>query len=92
MRLDPGVVFGTGTHETTKMGLEFDDVTGLDVIDVGCGSGILGIAAALCGAKSVYMCDIDPIAVMTAKRNAESNGVECEIEEANLFGKKSKRI
>jgi ribosomal protein L11 methyltransferase len=85
MRLDPGMAFGTGEHATTRMCLEMMEVSGKNVIDVGCGSGILGIAAAVCGAKSVYMCDIDPQAVEFAKKNAEANGVKAEIEQADLL-------
>ncbi len=85
MRLDPGMAFGTGSHATTRMCLELMDVEGKDVIDVGCGSGILGIGAKICGAKSVYMCDIDEQAVEFAKNNAELNGVDATIEKADLL-------
>lgn len=85
MRLDPGMAFGTGSHATTRMCLELMDVDGKDVIDVGCGSGILGIAAAICGAKSVYMCDIDEQAVEFARKNALINHVNATIEKADLL-------
>lgn len=85
MRLDPGMAFGTGSHATTRMCLDLLDVKDKDVIDVGCGSGILGIAAKICGAKSVYMCDIDEQAVEFAKRNAVLNNVDAEIECADLL-------
>ena len=85
MRLDPGMAFGTGSHATTRMCLDLMDVVGKSVIDVGCGSGILGIAASLCGAKSVYMCDIDEQAVRFSIENAKQNGVDCEIEQADLI-------
>ena len=85
MRLDPGMAFGTGSHATTRMCLDLMDVEGKSVIDVGCGSGILGIAASLCGAKSVYMCDIDEQAVRFSIENAKQNGVDCEIEQADLI-------
>ncbi len=85
MRLDPGMAFGTGSHATTRMCLELMDVLGKDVIDVGCGSGILGIAAKICGAKSVYMCDIDEQAVEFAAKNAALNRVEATIEKADLL-------
>lgn len=85
MRLDPGMAFGTGSHATTKMCLELMDASGKDVIDVGCGSGILGIAAAIEGAKSVYMCDIDPLAVKATTQNAQLNGVSTTIECADLI-------
>ena len=85
MKLDPGMAFGTGSHATTRMCLDLMDVKGKSVIDVGCGSGILGIAASLSGAKSVYMCDIDEQAVRFAIDNAKQNGVVCEIEQADLI-------
>ncbi len=85
MRLDPGMAFGTGEHATTRMCLELMEVKDKSVIDVGCGSGILGIAAELVGAKSVYMCDIDPQAVEFAKKNASLNGVKAVVEEADLI-------
>ncbi len=90
--MDPGMAFGTGEHESTKMCLMLmsgNDFTGKSVIDVGTGSGILGIAAIKSGAKSCYMCDIDSIAVKAAKENAELNGVldKVEIELADLLQK-----
>lgn len=85
MRLDPGMAFGTGSHATTRTCLELMSVEGKDVIDVGCGSGILGIAAKICGAKSVYMCDIDAQAVEFATKNAELNNVVATIEKADLL-------
>lgn len=85
MRLDPGMAFGTGSHATTRMCLELMSVERKDVIDVGCGSGILGIAAKICGAKSVYMCDIDAQAVEFATKNAELNNVVATIEKADLL-------
>lgn len=77
--MDPGMAFGTGEHESTKMCLMLLselDVKGKSVIDVGTGSGILGIAAIKSGASSCYMCDIDCVAVKAAKENASLNGVE----------------
>lgn len=85
MRLDPGMAFGTGSHATTRMCLELMDVLDKDVIDVGCGSGILGIGAYICGAKSVYMCDIDEQAVKFARQNAQLNNVNAVIEKADLL-------
>ena len=76
--LDSNMAFGTGEHETTSMCLEaLQDVLKADdtVIDVGCGSGILGIAAAKMGARKCYLTDIDPVAVASAQHNAEVNGV-----------------
>lgn len=80
--IDPGMAFGTGKHETTSMCLKLLDSTDLQdktVADMGCGSGILGIAAMKLGAKSCMMNDIDPQAVKAAKENAELNGVDCTI-------------
>ena len=76
--LDSNMAFGTGEHETTSMCLEFLQEcmrAGDTVIDVGCGSGILGIAAAKLGAEKCYLTDIDPIAVESATHNAQKNGV-----------------
>ena len=89
IKLDPGLAFGTGSHPTTKLVLVyFKDFTGKDVIDIGCGSGILGIAASYLGAKSVYMCDIDPQAVQSTNANLLLNDVDLstiEVEEADLL-------
>lgn len=76
--LDPGQAFGTGDHPTTRMCLELMeplDLAGHPVADVGCGSGILAVAAAMMGANPVEAVDIDPIAVEVAKENAARNGV-----------------
>ena len=76
--LDSNMAFGTGEHETTSMCLECLQEymrVGDTVIDVGCGSGILGIAAAKSGAAQSYLTDIDPVAVESARRNAQKNGV-----------------
>ncbi len=76
--LDPGMAFGTGTHPTTQLCLEaMEAMAGpaLDVLDLGCGSGILAIAAAKLGAGKVLALDIDPIAVRAARENAALNGV-----------------
>ena len=94
--IDPGMAFGTGEHESTKMCLKLMsevDFTDKDVIDVGTGSGILGVAAILSGAKSAYMCDIDSVAVKAAEENAKLNGVKdiVDIELADLLTKQDKR-
>lgn len=78
IELDPGMAFGTGSHETTRMCIEFIEEymeQGAKVIDVGCGSGILSIAAAKLGASSVLALDIDPVAVSVASDNVDKNGV-----------------
>lgn len=76
--LDPGLAFGTGTHPTTALCLEWldaQDFAGKTVIDFGCGSGILAIAAIKLGAEKVIGIDIDPQAIIASKDNAERNGV-----------------
>ena len=78
IRIDPGLAFGTGDHATTRLCLEQLDnisVSGKRVVDFGCGSGILGIAAAVKGAKDVFCFDIDPRALEASKKNAELNKV-----------------
>ncbi|MCS7293798.1 MAG: 50S ribosomal protein L11 methyltransferase [Chloroflexota bacterium] len=78
IRLDPGQAFGTGHHETTRLCLAALAAAvrpGCRVLDVGTGSGILAIAAAKLGARSVDACDIDPVAVDVARANADANGV-----------------
>ncbi|MCS3425129.1 ribosomal protein L11 methyltransferase [Rahnella sp. BIGb0603] len=76
--LDPGLAFGTGSHPTTAMCLQWLDsldLTDKTVIDFGCGSGILAIAALKLGAKHVVGIDIDPQAIQASRDNAERNGV-----------------
>jgi ribosomal protein L11 methyltransferase len=76
LMLDPGLAFGTGTHPTTALCLEWLDaqtLEGLNVTDYGCGSGILGIAALLLGAKHVLAVDIDPQAIQATMDNLERN-------------------
>lgn len=76
--LDPGMAFGTGSHPTTRLCLEWLERTvspGQELLDYGCGSGILAIAAAKLGAAPVYGVDIDPQAVVAAEANAERNRV-----------------
>ena len=82
MLLDPGLAFGTGTHQTTALCLRWLDEQDLEdkvVIDYGCGSGILAIAAALLGATRVYCVDNDPQALLATKLNAERNNVTDKI-------------
>jgi len=78
IKLDPGQAFGTGHHETTRLclaALEEHVTPGIEVLDVGTGSGVLSIAAVLLGAATVTAIDIDPIAVEIARRNCRENGV-----------------
>lgn len=78
LNLEPGLAFGTGTHETTRLCLELIEKylqPDCDFLDMGCGSGILSVAALLLGAKNAVGVDIDPLAVKTAIENAETNKV-----------------
>lgn len=82
VRLDPGLAFGTGTHPTTALCLEWldqADLAGKRVIDYGCGSGVLAIAAALLDAREVIAIDNDPQAIEASRDNAERNGVAASI-------------
>ena len=79
VHLDPGLAFGTGTHTTTALCLEWLDAhppAGLSVIDYGCGSGILAIAAHKLGAQAVIAVDIDPQALQATRENARRNRVD----------------
>lgn len=88
IKIDPGMAFGTGTHPTTQLCLElmeaiFDEekpTAGMRVIDVGCGSGILSIAAIKLGAEGALGVDIDPESIRNARSNAEKNGIGDELE------------
>jgi ribosomal protein L11 methyltransferase len=83
--MDPGLAFGTGTHATTALCLEWlsgHDVTGWSVIDYGCGSGILAIGALLLGAKQALAVDIDPQALSATRDNAGRNAVGDRVETA----------
>jgi ribosomal protein L11 methyltransferase len=76
--LDPGLAFGSGSHATTALCLQWlatQDLQGKDIVDYGCGSGILAIAAALLGAQSVQGVDNDPQAVLATNDNCERNGL-----------------
>jgi ribosomal protein L11 methyltransferase len=81
LRLDPGLAFGTGSHPTTMLclnWLEKQSLEGKTVIDFGCGSGILGIAALLLGAEKVWAIDNDPQALLASRDNAQRNGIPDE--------------
>lgn len=82
LTLDPGLAFGTGTHPTTALCLEWlasHNLKGKTVIDYGCGSGILAIAAVLLDAKIAYAVDIDPQAITATESNAEKNKVQDKV-------------
>lgn len=82
IHLDPGLAFGTGTHPTTALCLQWLDgldLQGKTVVDFGCGSGILGIAALLLGAESTLATDIDPQALTATADNARKNGVDARV-------------
>ncbi|KPV38966.1 50S ribosomal protein L11 methyltransferase [Alicyclobacillus ferrooxydans] len=84
--LEPGMAFGTGTHQTTQLCLQsLEEVVtdGARVLDVGCGTGILAIAAAKLGAGEVLAMDVDPVAVSTARENVSRNGVENNVSVLN---------
>jgi ribosomal protein L11 methyltransferase len=104
INMDPGLAFGTGTHQTTSLCLEYLDLNppkNLHVIDFGCGTGVLAIAAAKLGAKSVIAIDNDPQAVLSSKENVAKNnceniiciihsieqkeGIECDLLIANIL-------
>ena len=79
LKLDPGLAFGTGSHPTTRLCLQWLDqhiAGGEKVLDYGCGSGILAIAALKFGATSAWGIDIDPQAIRTARENAAINGAD----------------
>lgn len=83
IRLDPGLAFGSGTHPTTALCLAWIDgleLAGLDVLDFGCGSGVLAIAAGLKGAGRLVGVDHDPQALLATEANAGRNGLEGRIE------------
>jgi ribosomal protein L11 methyltransferase len=82
LRLDPGLAFGTGSHPTTRLCLEWllDEVRGGEsVLDYGCGSGVLAIAAAKLGAACVFGTDVDPQALRTSSDNAQANGASVTV-------------
>lgn len=81
LRIDPGMAFGSGTHHTTRMCLELLEKLispDMRVADLGCGSGILSIAASLMGARETYAIDIDPVAAKVAGENAALNGIDMD--------------
>ncbi|WP_028299756.1 50S ribosomal protein L11 methyltransferase [Oceanospirillum beijerinckii] len=90
LTLDPGLAFGTGTHPTTFMCLQWldkNDVSGKTVVDYGCGSGILGVAALLLGAKQAWGVDNDPQALIATRDNTQRNQLPDESFEVFMPGK-----
>ena len=82
IRIEPGMAFGTGTHESTQLclrALELLPISGHTVLDVGTGSGILAIAAVHCGARRVFACDTDPVAVQVATANLDLNQASARV-------------
>jgi ribosomal protein L11 methyltransferase len=89
VRIDPGLAFGTGSHASTRLALRFleQELSGGErVLDYGCGSGILAIAAAKLGAMQVDAVDVDPEAVAATRRNAALNGVRLQVALADALG------
>lgn len=80
VRIDPGQAFGTGSHGSTRRALEWvdrlgdDSLAGAQFLDLGCGSGVLALAALVRGAAQAVACDLDPVAVAVARANAQLNG------------------
>ena len=94
IHMDPGLAFGTGTHQTTSLCLEYLDSNppkNLHVIDFGCGTGILAIAAAKLGAKSVIAIDNDPQVVVSSKENVAKNKCENTITTIHSINQESDR-
>lgn len=83
VKIDPSMAFGTGTHPTTQLCLELVEEyiqPGINVLDIGCGSGILSIGSVLLGAKYALGVDIDPESMVNSRENAERNGVSDKTE------------
>jgi ribosomal protein L11 methyltransferase len=94
IKIDPGMAFGTGTHPTTQLCLELLEGLALEnaaVIDVGCGSGILSVAALKLGAKLALGVDIDQAAILNSRENAENNGITSEAFELGVGSVESVR-
>ena len=94
IEMDPGMAFGSGVHETTRMCLELLQKymkPGANVLDVGCGSGILGIAADKLGAGEVLALDYDSVSVEVARENAKRNGSRMEARRSDLLQNADKK-
>ncbi len=84
--IDPGRAFGTGAHATTRLVLEFlQELPPVSLLDVGCGSGVLAIAAAKLGFAPVTALDLDAAAIEATRANAAANGVGLEVRPADLL-------
>lgn len=95
IELDPGMAFGTGGHETTKMCLENLEkylAPKDDVLDIGCGSGILAIASKMLGAKNVIGADFDEKAIEISRENAALNNVDVEFRMSDLFSNITEKV
>ena len=95
MRLDPGLAFGTGSHPTTRLCLEWlaaRDMRDRSMLDYGCGSGILAVAAKLMGAGRVVGVDHDPQALTATKANAARNGVRLAVEHSDAFSRSDGKV
>ncbi len=78
--IDPGRAFGTGAHSTTRLCLDLlQEVEPTSLLDVGCGSGVLSVAAAKLGFAPVFAIDVDDVALETTRENAAANGVSVEV-------------
>lgn len=94
IEIDPKMAFGTGTHETTSMCMEYVEemnMKDMDILDIGCGSGILSILAKKLNAKNVDACDIDQIAIDSTLENASINNVEVNAFISDLFSNVDKK-
>ena len=95
LSIDPGTAFGTGSHETTRMvikQLQKYVKDGDEVLDVGCGSGILSVVALKYGAKHAFGTDLDPNAIIASEENAEQNNIDkkqLEVIEGNIIDDKA---
>ena len=94
IEIDPKMAFGTGTHETTSMCMEYVEemnMEDMDILDIGCGSGILSILAKKLNAKHVDACDVDQIAIDSTIENANINNVEINAFISDLFSNVDKK-
>ncbi|MDQ3891025.1 MAG: 50S ribosomal protein L11 methyltransferase [Actinomycetota bacterium] len=84
--IEPGLAFGTGSHPTTRLSLELLLACAPStLVDLGCGSGVVAIAAASLGARPVFALDVDPVAVAVARANAAANGVAVDVRAGDVL-------